>query len=271
VAIEIRAPIFILGAPRSGTSVLYEKLARHPDLAWISNITKKVPRSLLVTRAIMLFRDDHRPTEAKKIWKKFSRSPDASRPIEEATPRVRRFLRRVVRNNLKLFGKSRFLSKDPGNSLRMEFLDAIFPDALFVHIIRDGRAVAYSALRSRRKRGAFYGIKIPGWRDLADRPMVEACGLQWERTVEAVIASAEGFPAERYMQVRYEDFTASPEETLEAIGKKCGLAWDQAFLKDLVRDVGSQNFKWREELTPAEIETLNELIGDSLARFGYEI
>ena len=68
MAIEIRAPIFILGAPRSGTSVLYEKLARHPDLTWISNITKKVPRSLLVTRAIMLFRDDHRPTEGKKIW-----------------------------------------------------------------------------------------------------------------------------------------------------------------------------------------------------------
>ena len=85
---EIRAPIFIIGAPRSGTSVLYEKLARHPDLAWISNITKKVPDSLLVTRLIGLFRDDHRPTEAKKIWRRYAAGAHAGR--EDATPRARR-------------------------------------------------------------------------------------------------------------------------------------------------------------------------------------
>ncbi|MBW2281275.1 MAG: sulfotransferase [Deltaproteobacteria bacterium] len=267
---EIRAPIFIIGAPRSGTSILYEKLARHPDLAWISNITKKVPDSLLVTRLIGLFRDDHRPTEAKKIWGRYADLNESKPGRKDATPRATRFLRRVVRNNLKLFHKPRFLSKDCGNSLRMEFLDEIFPDAIFIHIIRDGRAVAHSTLRVRETKDRFWGIRPPGWKDLVDRPAIEASAMQWEWTLEAVRNSAEGLPESRYMEVRYEDFVDDPEGVLRAIGDKCGLEWDAAFLKELVSDVSSQDFKWRERLSPEEVEMLHGLIGKSLADLGYE-
>lgn len=267
---RIRAPIFIIGAPRSGTSVLYKKLARHPDLAWISNITKKVPDSLLVTRAIGLFRDDHRPTEAKKIWGRYASGAHVGR--EDATPRARRFLRGVVRNNLKLFHKPRFLSKDCGNSLRMEFLDEIFPDAIFIHIIRDGRAVAHSTLRVREARdGEFWGIRPPGWKDLVDRPIIEAAAMQWRWTLEAVRKSAAKLDESRYMEVRYEDFVRDPEGVLEAIAQKCGLEWDPAYLKELVSDVSSKNFKWRDTLSHADVETLHSLIGGSLAELGYEM
>ena len=269
--VEIRAPIFIVGAPRSGTSIFYEKLARHPDLAWISNITKKAPGSLWLTRMIMLFRTDHRPTEAKNVWGRFARGDDDSLGRQDASPRARRFLCKVVGNNLALFNRPRFVCKAPGNSVRMEFLDEIFPDAIFLHVIRDGRAVANSLLRIRKRHdAAYWGMRPPGWRALVDLPTIEACAMQWKLTVEHALRSASELPAERYMEVRYEDFVERPVDVMSAVGERCGLRWDQTVLKELAGGLEDRNVKWREELSPADIETLNSLLGDLLARLGYE-
>jgi hypothetical protein len=97
----------------------------------------------------------------------------------------------VVANNLKLRRRPRFISKDPGDSLRVSILDEIFPEALFVHIIRDGRAVVQSTVRNLRQRGEWYGIKIPGWQALVDRPLVETAGMQWRVTVESARRGSE--------------------------------------------------------------------------------
>ena len=181
----VKNPIFIVGAPRSGTGIFYRTMANHPDLAWISNITKKFPSSLFLTRIIMLFRDDHRPTEANNVWQKFTSGKDESLGRDDVTPAVRQFFHRIVRINLRLFNKPRFLNKCPGNSVRVEFLKEIFPDARFIHLIRDGRAASYSIMRSRLKHsGAYWSVKPPGWQDLMQRPLVEACALQWKMVVE---------------------------------------------------------------------------------------
>ena len=68
---RVRSPIFIIGSPRSGTNAFYYRFAQHPELASITNITKKFPSSLLATRMIMFFRSDHIPTEAGKVWDRF--------------------------------------------------------------------------------------------------------------------------------------------------------------------------------------------------------
>ena len=122
----VKNPIFIVGAPRSGTGIFYRTMAYHPDLAWISNITKKFPSSLFLTRLIMLFRDDHRPTEANNVWQKFTSGMDESLGRDDVTPAVRQFFHRIVRINLRLFNKPRFLNKCPGNSVRVDFLKEIF-------------------------------------------------------------------------------------------------------------------------------------------------
>lgn len=266
----IDRPIFILGAPRSGTSVLYKKMAQHPDLAFISNLTKKYPESLLLTRLILLFRDDHRPTEAKKVWRRYSSGEGSARSRSDVNPRARDFLRGVVANNLRLRGRPRFISKDPGNSLRVGFLDEIFPDALFVHIIRDGRAVVQSAVRNRRERGQWYGIKIPGWERYVDRPWIETAGMQWKVTVQTARAQGNELGPERYLEVRYEEFTDAPAATLERIASFCGLRWDPQQLAALVEDVKSRNFKWREDLSADDLELLQSVIGDLMKELGYE-
>ncbi len=90
----------------------------------------------------MLFRNDHRPTEANNVWRKFAGDDDESLGRDDVTAAAGKYLHTVLQNNLWIFNKPRFVNKCPGNSVRIEFLQEIFPDAIFIHIIRDGRAAA---------------------------------------------------------------------------------------------------------------------------------
>jgi len=268
---QIVCPIFIVGAPRSGTNIFYRTFANHPDLAWISNITKKVPFSLLMTRIIMLFRNDHRPTEANNIWQKFTGDDDESLDRDDVTADARKYLRKVLQNNLQLFNKPRFVNKCPGNSVRIEFLKEIFPDAIFIHIIRDGRAAAYSIMRSRLEHsGSYWSVKPPGWQALLKLPLIDACALQWKMTVESILQSAKKLPRGQYMEVKYEEFVARPSEIFELVGTKCDLVWQDDLLQKITTGMENRNFKWQNELPDADKNTLNVLLGDFLRQLGYE-
>jgi hypothetical protein len=269
---RVKNPIFIVGAPRSGTGIFYRTMANHPDLAWISNITKKFPPSLFLTRLIMLFRDDHRPTEANNVWQKFTSGKDESLGRDDVTPAVRQFFHKIVRINLRLFNKPRFLNKCPGNSVRVEFLKEIFPDARFIHLIRDGRAASYSIMRSRLKHsGAYWSVKPPGWQDLMQRPLVEACALQWKMVVEHVMQSARGLPGDQYLEIKYEDFVARPSDILKTVGVKYNLDWEEKLLQTVTANIDNRNFKWQENMTDEDRNKLNFLLGDFLMQLGYEV
>ena len=227
---------------------------------------------MLMTRLIMLFRDDHRPTEANKVWAKFTTGDHESLGSADVSPAARRFLHKVVQNNLKIFNKPRFLNKCPGNAVRMEFLNEIFSDAIFIHVIRDGRAVVNSIKRAREKRsGQYWGTRPPGWQKLLPRPMLEACALQWKMIMEHILQSAQHLPQDRYFEVKYEDFVARPTETFTSVGKKCGLTCNDTFIDNAAMGLDNRNFKWQENFSPGEKDTLTLLLGELLDRLGYKV
>ena len=115
-------PIVVLGAARSGTSMTSRVLMRHPDVAfWM---------------------------EPKYIWKVGRPlAPDDRRGAEDATPRVRRYIRRAFERFAEEEGKPRFMEKTPSNCFRVPFVHAVLPEARFLHVVRDGRAATRSALR----------------------------------------------------------------------------------------------------------------------------
>ena len=265
-------PLFIVGAPRSGTNIFYRTFAKHPNLAWISNITKKIPSSLWLTRFIMLFRKDHRPTEANNVRQKFAGNADESLGRNDVTAAAHQYLYTVLQNNLRIFNKPRFVNKCPGNSVRIEFLKEIFPDAVFIHIIRDGRAAAYSIMQSRLEHsGAYWSVKPPGWQALLKLPLIDACALQWKMTVESILQSAKNLPRGQYMEVKYEEFVARPSEILELVGAKCDLVWQGDLLQKITTGMDNRNFKWQNELQDADKNTLNVLLGAFLRQLGYEV
>jgi hypothetical protein len=151
-------------------------------------------------------------------------------------------------------------------------LNEIFPDAIFIHIIRDGRAVVHSIKRAREKHSAqFWGTKPPGWRDVLTHPALESCALQWKMIMEHILESAQHLPQNRYFEVKYEDFIARPAETFTCLGEKCGLTWSDGFMDDIANGLQNRNFKWQTNLNPDEKDTLALLLGELLGRLGYKI
>jgi hypothetical protein len=269
---EIRKPIFVVGCPRSGTNTFHYRLPKHPDLVWISNVTKKTPHSLLLTKLLMVFRKDHKPSEAKVIWRHSATGDNDVRGRADATPEMKAFLHKVVRNHLQLFNGPRFVNKCPQNALRIEFLDEVFPDAYFIHIVRDGRAVANSIRNARLKHdGAYWGCRPADWKSVIDLPVLEGSGLQWKMIVEHALDAAKTIPPERYVQIRYEDLCAEPEKVFREVSDRVELKWDDATLSNLVSDIESRNYKWREKFSDDEIEMLHARLGSLLTKLGYEV
>jgi hypothetical protein len=164
------------------------------------------------------------------------------------------------------------VNKCPGNSVRIEFLKEIFPDAMFIHIIRDGRAVGYSIMRSRLEHsGAYWSIKPPGWRELLKLPLVDACALQWKMTVKAILQSAQKLPRQHYLAIKYEDLVARPVEIFKQVAEKCDLVWQEDMLQTITAGMDNRNFKWQTEMQDADKTRLNILLCDFLKQLGYEV
>ncbi len=270
----IDRPVFLVSLPRSGSWVFYRKLARHPELGWISKATRKFPASLLLSRALRPFRGSDVPVEGSRVWRRFSRAGDDALEAADLRDADRAWVRRMVATQLRLQGKRRFLAKYPRNALRVGWLDAIFPDARFVHLVRDGRAVGRSILDRREHHDGldvWWGSRPPGWREFVTRSPAEQVGLQWRLCIEHTRRAARALGADRYLEVRYEDFCDAPAEVLERTAAFCGLRWPPALLEELVADVRSQNFKWREGLAADDIEGIEKVAGDLLRELGYPL
>jgi hypothetical protein len=269
----IDRPIFIIGMPRSGTSVFYEKLALNSGLACLTQNSRKFPRSVLLSRLNALIRRNPKPTEAPQVWMRAARREDDTLTRADATPALCRYYRDVVGTQLRLAGKTRFLGKYPRNGLRMEFLDAIFPGCLFLHVIRDGRDVLRSILEKREAHGGrnrYWGIRPPGWRGLSGCEPVEAIGLQYNWSIAYMLEHAAPFRPDRYKEVRFEDFCADPKAVLRQVGDFCGLEWQSAELDKSVEGVWTSNGKWQEQFNAEERATLERVIGPMLCELGYK-
>ncbi len=203
----LRRPIFIVGCPRSGTTIFSQIFATHP---WVAEWS-----------------------EAGRIWDPyFYYDPDADHcwEAERANDYDRRRLHALFEFHRRREGKPRFVNKHPRNSVRVDYLDRLFPDAYFVHVVRDGRAVANSLLtitrREKRRQEIPFGgfCKPPNWRSRLREDPAEQAALQWDDIVRYVLRRRAGLDLEgRYCEVRYEDMCRDPKETFTRVFAAVGL------------------------------------------------
>lgn len=267
---SIDRPVFIVAPHGSGTTLLYKMLARHPEIGFLNRNNKRHPGSprLAWLRTRLTGRD--RPMEAQSVWDRFGRGEDDTRGREQAGPDCIAWYRRTVRTVLQLRGAPRFLAKYPRLSLRLDWLDEIFPGAIFVHLTRDWRGVVRSTARRRRRRRArgagWFGVRVPGWREMAELPD-EVAATRIFAHVTAVLERAASDFGERVVRVSYESLCAEPIETSRGLCARLGLGWLPAFESTLPRNLRSANDRWRRDLGAALVDRLRaeapELLGRS--------
>ncbi len=111
------------------------------------------------------------------------------------------------------------------NNRRVPLLHDVFPDARYIEIVRDGRAVALSISKVNwwgRGRVWWLGKSPDEWAAEGGDPLV-LCARHWVREVETLNRSASAIDPERYLRVRYEDVVAAPHETLKKMALFVGL------------------------------------------------
>ncbi|MBO0911273.1 MAG: sulfotransferase [Acidobacteria bacterium] len=163
---------------------------------------------------------------------------------------------------------------DPDTVHFMREVKQEIPEALFLHIIRDGRDIALSL----KKMG---GFKPFPW-DRENRSLNETA-LYWRWTVEKGREYGRQIPND-YMEVHYEGLIRKPHENLAELGRFLDHELDYARIQatglgrlresnSSFRDEGQQSRsaveRWKERLSATEIAELEALIGDTLEQFGY--
>ena len=247
---EEKPPVLIISTMRSGTRMIRDIIAKMPGFCtWPAD-------------------------EINYIWRHGNALQATDEFSEElATQKVKFFIRNTFEKLSKQNGYARVIEKTPHNSLRVKFVNSIFPEAKFIFNIRDGRdssasavkryndpldlshilsqarciplsdvpfyAIRYFYYRSHRlfsegKRDAVLGPIYMGMKeDFKKYSLHEVCALQWLRCVEKAENDLNQFAPERIHRIRYEDFVSHPVFEFKRLGDFLGIEMTEQLINDL--------------------------------------
>ncbi len=210
-------PVFILGAPRSGTTWLQQLLGCHESIA-----TAQETKLMYQYVAPLYSRWRDQPLNDLDLWRRARFTGLASVISEtEFLDLLREFASKVYESTLLLKPTaSLVLDKDPPNSMHVPMIMELFPEARFVHIVRDGRDVAASMLRASRSWGRTWLL-----------PSTYSSGEVWRKHVEAARAADKGG---NYFELSYERLKEHPAEVISEVLSFLGLPCTEADGKALV-------------------------------------
>lgn len=229
-------PIIIIGAARSGTNMLRDIITQLPGFGtWPCD-------------------------EINYIWRHGNAHyPNDEFIVEQASESVKKFIRRAFARVASKQGLRYVVEKTCANSLRVAFVEKVFPDAKFIFIVRDGRDVVASAMKrwvapldipyllkktrhlpvtdaqyyatrylwnrifrvfSNEKRVSFWGPRFKGMEEiLKTKSLPEICGAQWARSVQLATKAFDSMKSKKVIRIKYEDFVSSPVNQLKLIAE----------------------------------------------------
>jgi len=266
--------MFILGPPRCGTTLLYRCIGSHPDAGYFNRANRKLiafPRVAGLLTRLGLFADH--PRESRKIWDRFLPvGSDAVAGAAEAGSEVREWYERFIAVVLRARGARRFVAKLPSHTVRVPWLKALFPNALFVQALRDWRAAVSSTVVKRHQDhgGRWFGVKASGWREANQEAPEMAAAWQYRVSHEILEAERAGWPEHQFVQVWYEDLCLDPVTVMQEVFEFCGLTWSGKVEAALPRDIRPLAPKWPRHLKPEMINKILERHADVLRRYEHE-
>lgn len=265
---ECPDPIFVVGMNGSGTTLFLDLLNNHPSLFGFAAETKILP--YYINQADK-YGDLSNDASFRSLWDDMSKEyafAQANKrtpvPLPDNWQEIPRSVAGVFDALIQHFipeGKqARWCEKTPMYAQHMSSIAEIYPKALFIHLVRDGRDSAFSFYRRWK-----YNPEISITR--------------WKNVVRHARSQGQKMP-ERYLELRYEDLLAEPREKMEEVCRFLGLTFDEQMLvssrsrghmADMSATIASNNTKryvgvWSESY----LNRLESLAGAALVEFGYQ-
>lgn len=284
---EPKPPILLLGNTRSGTTIVQQLVATHPEVT-----------SWYEPRTLWLYADPGRPHD------EFDES--------DASERVKRYIRGRFLEFQRENGDRVVMEKTPANILKIPYVRAIFPEAHYLFIVRNPfsfissverkwqyRPIGKKGTRRRlkttpisqwhhyagryirdkyvrrflgRKYLSLWGPRYQGIQeDVRKHDLLTVVARQWalcSRKAEEALAE---FEEGRVLRFRYEDFVADPVTHLERICAHCGLAMTDEMVKAAHESVDpDRQLKWH-RFDPRDLRRILPEIEPEMRRHGYEL
>lgn len=275
-----KAPVFVLGCPRSGTTVLYHMLLSAGNFAVYraeSNVL-----NLLAPK----FGDLHSAENRRRLLDSWLRSKlfrvtgldpgEIERKIMDECRTPIDFLRITMEETARKQGVERWADCTPEHLLHIPEIHRELPQAQVIHIIRDGRDVALSYVKQN------WTFPLP-W---DKHEHLSVAGLYWEWIVRRGREYGRRMGA-NYREVRFENLVEHPHECLAELGEFIGQDLDYERIQSagigsvsepntsFQGEEGRRGFhpvgRWKTKLSPEEIANFETLVGDFLEELGYPL
>ena len=207
--VDAAPPIFVIGSPRSGTTLLRLILDSHPRIScgeethFLRDLESIVGRNWALVSTYGL---------SRHWWLDHIRTLYAEYQAEV----------------LARADKARWAEKDPTYTLHLPFIEELFPDAVYIHLLRDGHDVVASF----RDRWGYTAA-------------ARAARTEWARYVDAARELGRRLPEERFLELRYEELVADPAAQGERLFTFLGESWDPAVLDfDPAAHRATERYQW---------------------------
>ena len=298
--------VFIVGSPRSGTTILGELLDRHQHVSqWY---------------------------EPYFIWDHFFRTaPDDERTEADVKPEIKNWIYRNFTRYKRRRKCAVLVDKSPRNSLKIPFIIAIFPQAKFIHLLRDGRDATLSINKKWLQRqnivhnpltkGRFdyekafhivheflrfqpyltdkvrafwfetnghlinkkmhlnrlrwngkvgWGPRFKGWTHIYEKSsLLKFNASQWLHCVQRIEADWKLIRQSNRLTVRYEDLIQTPRQKIREILDFLGLDTDNAFYSSLPKLKADNYNNWKTGFSKENLKEINPILTPQLKKCGY--
>jgi hypothetical protein len=256
----VTRPVFIIGCGRSGTTILGTALGHHRQVTYLNE-----PRHLWFTAF----------PEAD-IWtvRAPSRHGRLVLTAADADPEKSRTLKRLFQMETLKRRRPVLIEKLPINNFRLGLIRAIFPDARFIHIYRNGLEVARS-IEKESERGRWFAAYSYKWDQLVryaqskddTSALPEICTsfyekglLEWRLSTEVAVAFLKGIPQDSFIEISYESLIDNPVETVAQVQRFIGIEDDPEVTRFVSKAIQRRSIR----LHPPVLSEKEQAIGGDL-------
>jgi len=256
----LKSPLFIVGCPRSGTTLLasllertrygapvethfitkyYKRLKRYEPLSKKDNFQRLV-RDIIKERPVRQWNINY---DIDLLWTKLKKYSYSE------------IVHLICMERFKRFDKSMWSDKTPHYILDIQILYKLFPESKFIYIVRDGRDVALSLLKKKWGPKNVYSCAIL-WKN---------CNSQ-EKHLEEIERKGNLF------RLKYEELLCNPSEIVKNIYNFLGERIGDRDLESIISIINRTNFyKWKKQMSDKDIKIFESVANDVLMYHGYEV